>query len=219
MNKGNRLPNTVLYQLRTNRKAHCNKSDWTQGAVAKKIGVDIKSYRAWEQGKYLPDTVQLIRLAAVFGVSTDYLLGISPYTQVGNAEVMQITGLSEGSINTLRLLNSRGNRPGERGAYITGQQVEELSLLDDIITSDRFHNLFNNLSFYLVYGTSNPTPPYLDMSDKDYTKMQKWLSKRGLVLESKKNVCDMYLQTAADELKSIFREVLQKTITEGNENG
>lgn len=47
----------------------------TQRQVAAHIGINQNTYSYWETGRSRVDTVALPRLAALFGVSADYLLG------------------------------------------------------------------------------------------------------------------------------------------------
>lgn len=46
-----------------------------QIALAKELGITQASLSAWETGKTSPDTRNLKKLADMYGVSTDYLLG------------------------------------------------------------------------------------------------------------------------------------------------
>lgn len=57
-----------LIELRKNKK-------WYQTDVAEKIGVARATYGAYEQGNRQPDFDTLERLADLYGVSVDYLLG------------------------------------------------------------------------------------------------------------------------------------------------
>lgn len=49
----------------------------TQQRLAIELGIDQTSISSYECGKYLPTVEVLIKLAEYFGVSTDYLLGLS----------------------------------------------------------------------------------------------------------------------------------------------
>lgn len=49
----------------------------TQQRLAIDLGVDQASISSYECGKYLPTIEILLKLAEYFGVSTDYLLGLS----------------------------------------------------------------------------------------------------------------------------------------------
>ena len=46
----------------------------TQEELATQIGVSRQSLSKWESDSALPDTANIITLADLFGVSTDYLL-------------------------------------------------------------------------------------------------------------------------------------------------
>lgn len=48
----------------------------TQSELAEKLGVARASVNAWEMGISSPSSQYLVRLAQVFGVSTDFLLGV-----------------------------------------------------------------------------------------------------------------------------------------------
>ena len=80
----------------------------TQKEVCEKLGVTLKTLRAWEKGKQYPEGKMIVDLAMLFGVSSDYILCLSEHRHVGNAEISAFTGLTENSINVLRFLNGQG---------------------------------------------------------------------------------------------------------------
>lgn len=47
---------------------------WTQGQLAKKMGVTRTAVVKWESGKAYPTTEKLIELARIFECTIDYLL-------------------------------------------------------------------------------------------------------------------------------------------------
>ena len=49
----------------------------TQQRLAVELGVDQASISSYESGKYFPTVEVLVKIASYFGVSTDYLLGLS----------------------------------------------------------------------------------------------------------------------------------------------
>lgn len=59
-----------LYELRKAKNI-------TQQRLAVDLGVDQASISSYECGKYLPTIEMLLKLSEYFGVSTDYLLGVS----------------------------------------------------------------------------------------------------------------------------------------------
>lgn len=54
------------------RKAH----DFSQREVAGMIGLPERSYRRYETGEREPVISSIVALARLYGVSTDYLLGL-----------------------------------------------------------------------------------------------------------------------------------------------
>ena len=53
--------------------------DLRQVDVAEKTGIDQRTLSNYETGKTNPDSYAIIQLAKFYGVSTDYLLGITDY--------------------------------------------------------------------------------------------------------------------------------------------
>jgi len=62
-----------MNNLRAARKA----AKMTQAEVARVIGITQNGYSYWENGKARIDHEALTKLASLFGVTTDYLIGIS----------------------------------------------------------------------------------------------------------------------------------------------
>lgn len=65
-----------FHQILKNLRVETNKR---QGEFAKSIGVEQSKYNKWENGVNTPDIDNIIMLARRFGVTTDYLLGVTPY--------------------------------------------------------------------------------------------------------------------------------------------
>jgi len=82
----------------------------TQVDLAKRLGVSKSVISSYENGVHLPPYDILIRLSALFGVSCDYLLGVSdtPYISVDGLTQKQIEAL-QGIAEELRQLNRNGN--------------------------------------------------------------------------------------------------------------
>ena len=56
-----------------------NKYKFTQKEVARKLGIKYQSYQAYELGKTVPNFDNLIKLADLYDVSLDYLVGRKEY--------------------------------------------------------------------------------------------------------------------------------------------
>ena len=80
-----------LRSLRTEKKL-------TQKQVADRIGLAISAVSSYEAGSRYPSYEALIKLAGIFHVSTDYLLGITDKRNV------DVTGLDDESVELISQL-------------------------------------------------------------------------------------------------------------------
>ncbi len=53
------------------------KKGLTQSELARRLGITRSSVNAWEMGISVPSTQYIVELANIFGVSSDFLLGIN----------------------------------------------------------------------------------------------------------------------------------------------
>lgn len=81
-------------QIRSLRQAR----GMSQVALAKRLGVTKQSVSNWENDNIQPSVDMLVRMAGVFSVSTDYLLGLD------QREYLDVTGLSREKVAHLRKL-------------------------------------------------------------------------------------------------------------------
>ncbi len=51
-----------------------NEHGFTQKYVSEQIGVTLRAYQQYEQGKYEPNIEKLIKLADLFDITLDYLV-------------------------------------------------------------------------------------------------------------------------------------------------
>ena len=49
-------------------------NNWSQEELAEKLQISRQSVSKWESGASIPDLDRIVKLSALFGVSTDYLL-------------------------------------------------------------------------------------------------------------------------------------------------
>ena len=68
--------------------------EWTQRQVAGRIGVTPSVISAYENDIRLPSYAALIKLAALFNVSTDYLLGVSDNRSRESQRLISLDGLT-----------------------------------------------------------------------------------------------------------------------------
>lgn len=68
-----------LYEFPTILKSLRIQNEWTQEYVAKQLGISYQSYQNYERGLSLPTLINFIKLANLFEVSLDYLIGRKEY--------------------------------------------------------------------------------------------------------------------------------------------
>lgn len=77
-----------------------NERHLTQVQLAKRVGVSDSTIALYETGERLPSLHSLIEIARVFGVSTDYLLGIDTMKE----DLLDVSGLQPAQIETIAAL-------------------------------------------------------------------------------------------------------------------
>lgn len=70
----------------------------TQVQLAKQLNITRSSVNAWEMGISIPSTQFIVELANIFGVSTDYLLGVN------HSASISVAGLTEKDIQIVLYL-------------------------------------------------------------------------------------------------------------------
>lgn len=108
-----------------------------------------KTISRWENGRTEISLSNLIKLAAYFNVSLDYITGQIDFFHVGNDEIINLTGLSEKSVETLRkwqkdsqprtLKDKNGNPRIIKDE--NGKEIEETALFSDGIAVIRLKML------------------------------------------------------------------------------
>lgn len=147
---GYELPNPgeILKELR-------KKENYTQEYVARQLGVEVKTYRSWEIGYYknniqLFPTInsdKLIKIADLYNVSIDYILGRSSITQVDNTYIHSKIGLSENSIITLE--KAKKDQFTVYSSYI-------IEIIDFFLNHNETKELIKNL-YYYFFGDFHKT--------------------------------------------------------------
>lgn len=61
----------------------------TQAALAERLGVSLPTVRAWEQEKSSPSHEMLVTLCRLYGVSSDYLLGLTDQDPAYTEQIRQ----------------------------------------------------------------------------------------------------------------------------------
>lgn len=107
--------NTFIDHLKTAREA----KGYTQEKAAKALDIQLVTYRKIEQGKNRKDVAFFLNsLATAFGVSADYLVGLSESQHPEYDEVIASTGLNERALKMLQRLYALDGAEGEYDGYM-----------------------------------------------------------------------------------------------------
>ena len=66
-----------MEQLPSRLKSLRLSRDYSKTALGSKLGVSRRTVYAWETGEKEPTTSNIIQLARLYGITSDYLLGLS----------------------------------------------------------------------------------------------------------------------------------------------
>ena len=103
---------SLAYRLAEARKNR----GFTQSQVAEKLFVTVQSVSAWECGNSIPDTEKLPEIAALYGVTTDWLL----CGKLPSAEILEVTSnLSDRLFSEARMATYVGAYCNAKGLYQT----------------------------------------------------------------------------------------------------
>lgn len=85
---------------------------WSQAELAQKLQISASAVGMYEQGRREPAAEQLVRMAALFEVSVDYLLTGKPENEQQRQQAQQTVLHSVEEMD--KRLRNRGNRPFTR---------------------------------------------------------------------------------------------------------
>ena len=117
-------------------------------AVASEMGVSFASLSAWSTGSKVPRADSVLLLASHFGVSIDYLLGLTdaPTTDASLRGAAVFTGLAEGAVQVLVKLHAHDTEMQKQG----GEQLY-MPLLDAIFTHPEFVTMMEFIRQFVEY--------------------------------------------------------------------
>ena len=120
----------------------------SQTVMAELCGVQRQSISLWYNGDTRPDIISLGKIAQYFGVSTDYLLGLTDYktTDKATQELCNTLGLSEEAIKILSA-DPTSAIAKKWGGMLDGVLDDDEKY--DVTTSNIYHGLSSDVSFVI----------------------------------------------------------------------
>lgn len=81
----------------------------SQSVLSEMLGVTTRTISSWENGATQIDVQVLVEMAKIFNLSTDYLLGLSDFTQPENNFIADQLGVSDAAATTFRYFGRNPN--------------------------------------------------------------------------------------------------------------
>lgn len=124
-------------------RALVNQDPKSLDELAKEFGASRQTVSKWLSGDSIPNIDALVKMAKLYNVSTDYLLGVSDTmsADVSVKAATEYTGLSEAAVEQLHM----GLGDLKRGAHSLGV-MENLEVASALIQNSAFTSMINHLN-------------------------------------------------------------------------
>lgn len=203
LNDKQRLGNMIL-KLRLDYKL-------TQEELGEKIGVNRQTLSAYERGERSPNIEQLIELSKVFGVSTDYLLGIRETNEINKEEFIEhYIGLCPKAIEILHKkqterLKIESKKQTERSS-ISNEKLNHLNLyfwyinyfiVREFIDTKRLGSLYSDLD-NITQSFSRVESKFKSVMQSDFSSYEVVKSDLETLKKRSEEKYKEYMRTACD---------------------
>lgn len=168
-------------------------------------GASYKTLTAWEEGERLPDLTSLVRMAELFDCDVGFLLCDYDTHKRDTADIQELTGLSEDSIELLKRKWARIQKDNANGLHDTPNELE-LKAINTLLASP--HSLFYHIYQYLFgdYDTFQMFTTDEQGNDKDVFDDDVLLGYKGKP--------DKGTFLNINKMQSVFMLEIQKGLTE-----
>lgn len=192
---------TRLRELRNGAKI-------SQAELAKSLGIVKSTLGLYETGDTVPDARTLCAIARYFGVSSDWLLGLSknPTPDINENAFLEKCGIDAETYNTLcELYTDKDDRGVMPAGFLEDMAMTPQKLVNEIIKSDFF---FNSAVEFSAALNSFLCAPILTFFETVEVRRQ---SPTGYEIITTKEFAQLKLQQAQETLKHALRDIWDKT--------
>ena len=126
------FPSTLRYLMEVEYKNKHGKKD-SQEALAKEIGVQRQTISGYLSGLSSPDWEKIVKIAKRYGVSTDFLLGVSGDKHIAHIAVDEL-GLPQQAVENLKSIKEWADREQDPD----GDFHKRLDILRRLLSDNRF---------------------------------------------------------------------------------
>lgn len=183
----NEVEKKALYALATRLNKALVVKDKSQEEFAEKIGVSEGALSNYRNGKRLPDTYVLVKIAQELDTTVDYLLGFTNLKSHNDDYriVHQLTGLSDESIELLKYYNDL-IKDDKSPRFVIEDAVRSHKAIDFLIQSEDTTGIFSYIASYLWDTFKANTELVKDLKKFSNEELEKLMGDR-IVLKTADN--------------------------------
>lgn len=150
----------------------------TQQGLADYIGRTRQLISYYSDGSSSPDWKTLARIAEYFGVTSDYLIGLSDAKQAESADIVEQLGISEENINRFKELKANADEAEEDFPH-----VKLVQAVNEVISELFEHNIFTLYADMCNSVLSVDSESYARyLATEDFPVLEKLAKKYGLII-------------------------------------
>lgn len=168
----------------------------------KPLSLDV--YKKWEYGDNTIEIEWLPAICDLYSCDYGYLFGEYQEKDRDTAFIVNKTGLSEDAVTRLQQINE--TNPLGQGIIRNNVMVPILGIISEFIEADALFQITNNVGFYLLYRELSKEP-ISATTEEEYEIAHSYTQKIGSEIISRKDLCEMYLQAAADYFKEMVKAI------------
>lgn len=160
----------------------------TQQELAEYVGKSRQAIGYYADGSSSPDWETLANIARYFGISADWLLGLTDIqsTDADTKQICKFTGLSEESVN-----------------FLSGKGHPYISAINALFEAKQSLSFVSYL--YQFFQVGECSHSYRKIGDEEYASLIDLLYETDHTLAARDEIKSLYLQSACDILRDIIR--------------
>ena len=172
---------------------------WTQEMLAEKLNIARNTLTKLEGGFRDFKSTELLNIAKVLKVSTDYLLGLTTVSRsdVTIREVSERYGLSEVTLTRLDFLQKAVTNPGDK-PFVTELCKQELQTINDLIEDV---TALSCISAYIYFDISSGERLHCEIEREDGRK-EPWVISGDSLLDGRYDSIREFLDVIRNKRRS-----------------
>lgn len=185
-----------------------NEENMSITALATKIGVTRQAVSQYQDGSTQPNAETIVKIAGVFNVSTDYLLGVTDIktTDVEIRAISNSLGLGEAAIKQLQNFKLRADGIEDNPIKWLNQFVLSTLIADDDLYSV-LDEVADTATIYVTTEIRSTNNRLTESDLSEYTQYVSKLSEKGYIVLQNKEYEEYKISQIMKQLDIILRGI------------